>query len=172
MHVSDAGTITVGSDRRATSGRAFDFDHKWTRLGPWWVGRAGPRRLASVLASIADPAADVGGLVEQIKAGVADDGWKPIEDAGDPAYYKLQFLAVLGGSAWRINGSFDTMEIPAGELVAIGSGEDFAHGAFHALRDDGLEPEDLVWRCLKAAIELDPGCGGDPFVHNIKENGQ
>lgn len=46
------------------------------------------------------------------------------------------------------------------DLVAIGSGREYALGAYHALYDYDIDPQSMIGVCMNAALEYSPSCKG------------
>lgn len=96
-----------------------------------------------------------------------EDGWQPDEKEKAIPTYELWGIAILGGQIYRVAGDCHFSAQPGCTYFAGGSGMDFALGAMLECARSHDEPALLVERGLEAAIALDSGCGGEPWVKKL-----
>ena len=164
--------IWLGCDTRIVS-EGFIYPEKvvkWVRNEAWALGYAGPnsglhhfRHLS--LENIEDPWEVSRQLIERIK--LSGFQCNPA-DHGYPAFGFDCILVHpdLGMRHMSCTGLIG--EPPETYYLAIGSGEQFAYGAFSALAGrGGLSPRSRVRLALRAAVAFDTRCGGPLIVEKF-----
>lgn len=84
--------------------------------------------------------------VDWLETRIKQTDWKPRYDGDNtsgPAGYGISALWAWDGALWLMAADFGLTEVPCGELAAIGSGQDFAYGAWYTLQDrfDAFKPD-------------------------------
>ena len=148
---------------------------KLFELGRFFIGISGPARLGTLMleakariARVTTPAK----LSKLLKELIEGDDWKMDDISNGP---KISEMAVLvgvksTGQVFWIDGGFSVEEVPVGQFIALGSGDDVATGALAAL--DKLEPKERVTRALEIACLFNVYCGGEPIIREIGGQGE
>lgn len=167
------GVTYLGADSQTSSaatGHAYaTTKRKWIIGNGCAIAAAGNcivgdvlRRSASVILA-GDPTIDE--IVIRGRAAVTE--WKPERELD------FGMVAVNTAGVFVICQDWDYVAIRDGELAAVGSGQEYAIGAYHAAWNSwagGQRPDpDVCLRlALEAACRYDTGCGGDIFIHSIR----
>jgi len=69
------------------------------------------------------------------------------------------FLVVTPGAIHHVSSDMSVSRYEC--FGAIGSGSEYAWGALHAMRDQGLDAETMARRAVEAAMTFDAYCGGE-----------
>jgi ATP-dependent protease HslVU (ClpYQ) peptidase subunit len=163
------GEVWIGADSRAVSDR-FIWPHgaqKILRVGEWRLGIAGTAMTARL---IKDNAAVLAAMetAESIWDFIRDE-YKRLEfkadDAFGPRDYHQDMIAATASTVFHCAGNGVVAEM---DFAAIGSGDEFAYGAWHALRGLTLAPHGIVHAALEAACFFDAGCGGELVVERVE----
>lgn len=167
----------MAADGRAKFGDdsiSSDSRTKLLTVGLWSIGCSGPVRGSNLLEESAEavlsPPADLTlsrqaqWIAERLRAIAIDDGWIPRANCdAHPRMWDWQFLLGHPRGLWYIAGD---MSITSQELVATGSGADYATGALEVLAETAL-PEVAVCRAVEVAIRHDTSCGGRILCHEL-----
>jgi ATP-dependent protease HslVU (ClpYQ) peptidase subunit len=162
----------IGSDSRATSNTFIwpEKVKKWIAAGKWRVANCGSGRAlhlmekrAKCLAACPDVSAVCGSLRDILQ----EDGWRADDEKGAISYGPLMFLLASHEGVWIIPSNFAPVYV-GGRFAAIGSGDDFAYGAAHALMALCVSREVVVRSALHAACTFDAACGGDLFIDHLR----
>lgn len=165
------GSIWIGSDQQ----QSFGDTSEWLCCPKWRI-LAGFGAFGAAGAAVA---IELGELVlrgrpgsgrefgEMIRARCEEISWAPDCRSGEAPNRQASAMAVLGGQLWYIElGTGLAQEIPVGEFAAYGTGGDFALGAAHASMD--LDPGEILFRAIEAAIRYDVWSGGDPWIRELR----
>ena len=164
-----AGGVWIGSDSRVTGGHGFIAPvtfKKWRQVGNLWVGVCGHARLFQLFGYPGpDPTAAL--FAEYLRERVRGEGWKDDERStrGGPPD--------MGGGAIIVDKESVHELTPGGvlvdygdELCAIGSGCEYALGAWSATRDPVPRPLSMV-KAIDAAMRYDQDCGGQRWIIRV-----
>lgn len=165
----DAGRVWLASDGRSTGGSFIypEVSRKIWRGGGWLAGASGPDRIFEIMVAAAVGSETVEVLRDRLMAALKDGGWEPEAGrAGDPPAYSFSVLAARAGELWCIAPEGSIWR-PTWGFAAIGSGQDFAYGAAHALRGHGISGDTIVRAAVSAAIEFRSDCGGEVVVESM-----
>lgn len=158
----------IGSDRR----RCWEIQYmdnmpeKWVSVHGWWVAFAGTGRIEQPLMTIHESCGDSAfafsaAFWKTVRAQKLVDG-KGEWDGSLILYRPDQGL-------WLLDSGFCVTRMPVGTLLAIGSGRDFARGAWWA-RLAVSDKEDVAM-AIRCACAFDAGCGGEPWVRYVNAEG-
>ena len=170
---TDTG-VWIGSDTLAINCQVKEhFGQKWVRCGNFWVGVAGQIRAKNLIASYAD---EIGrqpnfiGILNLIEKAVADDKWKPTENAGEPNRFSLELIITDGDTMISAGGSFGYIE--CGSHAVIGSGTEAALGAASVYEWRTKDQAETVLKSMiAAAISINHNCGGSVVTEFIPNPG-
>ncbi|MGI9507334.1 MAG: hypothetical protein ACR2RE_30190 [Geminicoccaceae bacterium] len=175
--MADGPTVWIGSDTQATDtqGDVNETGPKFSVHDGWAIGVAGCHFTANLIA------AEIGGLVAGL-TDVRSPAWEftgrlsqlfrdydytPKEqDTGSPQWGGWYILAGHG-RVWALDSCLSPLEYHHGQLVARGSGMDFARGVGFAMRQSDMPPSEIVGLGIEAAIAFDSGCGGNVWVERL-----
>lgn len=166
LALPDKRATLIGCDQRAGG---FMVPIKWAYKGKWAIGLSGIYRILPLI-NAAPPAPqnrplDVGTWLREL---LVEDGFETRERDGGPKSFDLAVLLACPGRLWFLDASLTPFEVRPGELMAVGTGSEFARGAGHAL--DWATPEYRVRAAIQAAIDFDyENCGGEPVVEWLSE---
>jgi hypothetical protein len=161
--------VWLSSDSRSCGG---DFiypavSRKIVRAAGWLIGMSGPDLVHEMVGRLDQTPWPAATVRDRIWSWAKDAGWGTShrDDPGPLCYPMALILArpgeLLGiapdGSIWS----------PEDGFVAIGSGQDFAYGAFFADGTIGAEPDSLLRCAVLAAINYRSDCGGEVVVESI-----
>jgi ATP-dependent protease HslVU (ClpYQ) peptidase subunit len=178
---TETGDVWIAADSRS-SDRNFIFPDRARKIlcGQRWVigysgsGRAGIliERLKPKLDEAVHPqdAADI--VVQQAVL----EGWPPYEEKGGPRCFDLSLVLSDGKGLWAAYSSGTVIE-PADGFIAIGSGDDYALGAWHALRYGAFPgwphempgPRGVLSIVMEAAMAFDAATGGEIAIVNASK---
>lgn len=96
-----------------------------------------------------------------------DDKWAHMSahDGKGPADYGLSMVLATPDAVYLVASDFLVQPMEERELLAIGSGGEYAMGAGEALR--WSDPETRVRAAVEAAIKWDTGCGGPAHIRRV-----
>jgi len=99
-------------------------------------------------------------FAEFIRDGLEEEGYIVVEEAGDPKVLQGSFIVATPTSLWLISPDFAVAEVK--DFVSVGSGAEFAYGAFHTYYMEGLNcpAEQLINTAISAANNYNAGCSG------------
>jgi ATP-dependent protease HslVU (ClpYQ) peptidase subunit len=145
--------------------------------GPYLFGCAGRLRVGQVLMNtvdLPDPPDGISGndlnhwmvirFSGYIQEIMKDAGIERVDD-NERLMTESEIIVCVNGSAYAIDEDYactragDKSKVAQG-VIAIGSGYRFALGAYHALNNKRIPPEELATTMVDAAIRWDSGCGG------------
>ena len=86
---------------------------------------------------------------------------------GDPSWRDIGMVWATKKHVWSYSGSGGACVFKAGILASVGSGSNYAEGAWVALEGVGLEYKPRLLRCLKAALSWDTASGGPIFLERL-----
>lgn len=158
----ERGATIIGCDQRVGP---LMLPTKWVRRGVWAFGVSGVCRALPLIAAGPEVPQDSPLAVGiWLRNALLEDGFQPLEEGGGgPKVFDVSVLLARAGRLWLLDGSLTPLAVPAGQLMATGSGREYARGAAHALGE--APPEDRVRAAVQAAIDLEyEGCGGEPIV--------
>lgn len=110
---------------------------------------------------------DEWGVAKRIRAALDDDKWAHMtcDDGKGPANYGMSIALATPSQVFLISADFMVQPFADGDLMAVGSGADYAIGAGEVLR--AASPEARVRAAIQTAIKWDTGCGGDAHVMRV-----
>lgn len=160
--------VWIGADSIATCG-GFRFPEsvkKIYRVGPWLVGAAGSSRVHEILQNTIQllDAQDIQEFRDVLFTAVGQV-FKPYEqkEGGSPLGYDCEFIVSYEDQLWCILSS-GTIWQPNAGFCAIGSGQDYAYGAWEmyrrCVRPLHLGPIALT-DVIECALALRHDCGGE-----------
>lgn len=173
FHKPGVGTW-IGSDTQETeNGISFFLLHsKWARSQRWAAGSCGWAICGNVLRSQADYLLDNDvtpeTFRERLRNSLTAASVCPQEKAMMPDYEIGILLAGPDGVYDFDNHLQYTKRVG---FVAKGSGELLAYGAAHVLQQRDIDPVELLFRSMSAAIRYDIQCGGKPVIGFIPARG-
>lgn len=116
------------------------------------------------LKELGDRQISVSSLSQTLHKKAVERGWEKFETKGGPAAYHVDLMLTDGHCIAELESGTDA-GLSRREVV-IGSGRDFALGALWASKDK--DPKRRALFALKAAVALNPYCGGDLDVMWIR----
>ena len=168
---ADSRVMLSGGTPLPTVAQKWRVDHTGRRA----VGASGDGRTVMLIreASIFSRTTTASDVANFLRDLVRDDGYagKASDDRGAIGYGSTFIYADATG-VWDIDSEFAAWRIEDGRLWARGSGMDYALGADFVMRAGNLRefsehPGTRIGMAVKAAIENDAGCGGEPFVKRL-----
>lgn len=165
------GETWIGADRRTTFGNYIHYDdaEKWLIIEGRAIGFSGHSRMKQlIITHKVDLTGHPYDVCESLKKIVNEDGWKIDAKDGDPQRFEIEGLIVNERGIWRIDSGFSAHPIPLGSFVAVGSGEECALGAAYAVMQGEHTARKVVRTAILAACAVNRGCGGTPFVYQMK----
>lgn len=177
------GETWVGSDRLRSGGYQIAMSKsKFVFRDGWAIGVAGWARAADVIENHLGPLpTDIWSLSLWLREALETDGFVRAPANGEDHLVKnfgVGFIVANAQGVWDVDAGFACSPIPEGEMLARGTGSDFALGAFQALTGPFTlwAPADrpaittfgVVEAAVLAAIKYDSGCGGAIFVKHIE----
>lgn len=173
--VNVGGKTHIGSDTQATVGHRYALMNceKIIACRNWAFGSVGYARTMQVVSDNRDaifyhdhPSA----VVNAVRAALAEDGYSTDHEE-HPVTMGGQYVLTNGPNLWMVGGDFSIVPVTEGEMVAIGSGGEYALGA-----DFGYcfgkkrlpSPRRRVEVAVASAITNDLMCGGTAIVWEIR----
>lgn len=168
----------IASDRRCSSGDWFmDNQPKWVVRGQWAIGVAGALRVINLmeahfakLIGEAETIFDFScALRETMKAdGILGNATN--DGPGTPSFGQYMVLASPQG-IWEIGCDLAFAAVPDGVAALGGSGSEVGSGAAHALMRlrVPLASRRAMLMIVQAAVANSASCGGEPWVHCLRE---
>ena len=153
---------------------------KVRKNGDWLIGTAGRMRVGQVVQYMElpappgpddDPNAYMTRVIAKALQEEFEDAGLDFTDSGQKFISHSELLLVENGRVWTVSDDYavcrateyhesETLGYTA--VATIGSGAAFALGAWYSLIDKDDSPEYIVETMVKAAIEFDFACGGEP----------
>jgi len=153
---------TIGKHRIIHDGKR----HEWPNMVLAFVGCARIQNLIGKLGRephrIDD---DIPELMATLRAEIIADGWTPNKEEGDPQDWGVEGLIASRSGLWHVASDFAVLQAHPDQIIAIGSGREYAAGAAAVL--DGAHPEARLDRAVEVAIALDDYCGGPVWQYGI-----
>ena len=171
-YLDPAGKVWMAADT-LSSADAFVFPERTRKLfrtRDWLIGMSGSDRHHEFV-----PRAAGFENVEEIRDRLMNHartiGSDGVQEKGEPAGYHVSLLAARAGELYAISGD-GCIWRPAWGFAAVGSGQDYAYGAAHALlcgRDPSLfvTGEDVVRKAVEAACAFRGDCGGEIDIETV-----
>ena len=162
--------VTIGSDGRVIldSDILTDYQHKWSRSGDLWIGTSGFPDVAPDLGRLAEAHPEPSKLCAAFRAWLREEGWAPSGEDGRPPRWNLNLLLTDGVRLWEVSGALYPAEVALHRLAGIGSGYQYALGAWTALDRPKYSVRQRVVAAIEAAIAHDAHCGGVVFVEKVR----
>lgn len=166
---TDDGTF-IGSDTLLCAGsRVFEGIPKWYCYRNWAVALAGDWRAANIvnnnkeflLAKLKNENEFIDRLYELLEE---KDIGKLTEGDFTRNFGQNILLAKKDGPVFDIDIYLSITEMPFNELVARGTGQDFAIGAAYIAKGS---PENIMKKAIEAACEYSTDCGGEIFLKKL-----
>jgi ATP-dependent protease HslVU (ClpYQ) peptidase subunit len=162
--VEDANGVVMACDEQAsTSNRKFQGEaSKLFRNGEYLFGTCGDIRMAQLLRyALEPPYVDTWDVdrhiatrfTDAVRACFEEGGWQRTEDGAARGGH---FLVAVKGRVYEVEDNYQFFRNAEG-IYTVGSGDEVAVGAMHALRD--RDPETRVRAGVEAAIAHTTGCG-------------
>lgn len=181
--------IAIGSDTMLTDERGWkDYPgQKWQRgkrVQSVALGTAGSLRLSDIagevfrefegrLGSGLDIRLELASMLRALRTAFQNAGAPGHDREGAAPEYEFDAIIVARSQIWVISPDLSIM--PGGQFAAIGTGAQVAMGAFHALKHVNavsvMRPNAVVQACIRAAMRLSEGCGGEALVEFIENEG-
>lgn len=164
----DKSGVWIGADSAATTegGESrFIMFKKLFRNKGYLIGCTGSIRGSQVLLpEHFDPPKDINKFPDAVREQFREKGCIALSTEDQTEVHLCNFLVGFKGKLYELLIDFQLNEIVSYD--AIGSGSSFAFGAFHAIRNTNLAPEQKIKIALNAAACFDTSTG-PPF--NIQE---
>jgi ATP-dependent protease HslVU (ClpYQ) peptidase subunit len=164
-----SGRVWLASDSRSTGGYFIfpERTNKLRRIAGWLIGASGPDPIHEIVEGLKTPSMRIGVFRNDVMAALKAAGWETEKQdrGGEPPSYGFSMIAAQPGELWGIAPS-GAIWSPEDGFIAIGSGQDFAYGAFFPQSADN-DPKLIVRSAVMAAIHYRADCGGDVAVESI-----
>lgn len=168
-------SVWIGGDGRVCRGDQIVADDvvKWTEINKFWLGWSGHVRINTLLGLHRKDLLEIRDMVslaEAVRALAIADGWTAESEVkGSSIDYQFDLLITDGKRVLRYDGDGSAiLKTEIGDIVARGSGSEYALGAAHAVLADGGTSTNAVGAALAAAVRFNVGCGGDLFIQEIE----
>jgi ATP-dependent protease HslVU (ClpYQ) peptidase subunit len=169
--------VWIGADGRVCDDGKIVNDRveKWCKNGHGlWLGIAGALRAINMAGTVFVNSEYPVHAIEGIRKLVEDDGWES-EPGKGPKSYDFTMMITDGKSIWEVAGDGSWVQHrDIGDFVAIGSGADFAFGAYDGIvgwdeqaEGDDIELKGLIGDILRCACRRDTSCGGGLFIQKV-----
>lgn len=175
LHDSETDSIWLGSDRQAKVGNTIVHEaaEKWSLVGDFAVGLTGSWWVRFVIEDAMQGCETVWSLPEAVNTALSEHGYAPeVKDGEGP--WRDQGIIVASNrpgdrGLWILEaGPCVLLPVPIGTFYALGIGMEFALGAAHALRE--APAEQRMRAALEAAIRYSDGCGGEPWIRELRSS--
>ena len=173
IHEKGVGTW-IGSDTTAFRDgiRRHDCGPKWVICGTRAIASSGSHVIHNLLEAHADRLLAVSDITpfeiaQRLWDILTDFGFVPSPCEGEKGQVKSWTIYATESAVYHFTNDGGVYAIGSGEFCADGAGEKFAYGAEYAL--GSIPTVTRMTRAIEAAIVLCSGCGGEPFVHLLKE---
>ena len=171
LHDPKGKCTWIGSDRRIVFGSIIkDHDLKWLvsddddRAISMCGGARGFHLIKRNEKAIWS-CRDVWAVSDLLRELIRGDDWKVSEGDGSQVYDMSAIWATNAGVV-MICSDFTVIEIPPDTFHADGGGSEIGYGVAYALR--GRPAEKIVRTAIGAAVKHHSGCGGEPWVHQLR----
>ena len=171
-YLEPAGKIWMAADSRVSDhDSAFIFPQrakKLHRCGDWLIGGSSSSRFDEFWEDGSHQWGSVRVLRDEFLTFVKELGVEPhgeANDKGEPPAYGFSLLAARAAELWLISSNASLMQ-PAWGFAAVGSGQDFAYGAAHALLGTKMPIQALIGNPIERIEKVGEICchGGEAIV--------
>lgn len=181
--VENKGKVVMGADSECVNGwmRHTSTNRKIVRFDEMLIGVAGQQRTLNLvqhtlqLPSHPENESDehfvMASLMTALRQCFKDNGWLTIENSQEMVSGN-EFLIAYRGKVYRVGPAFDVVHYESG-IAGIGSGDQYALGAIHALRADGkrtyseAQVKDQIKTALAISAQLSMGVSEPFYVESI-----
>lgn len=161
------GKVYIGADSRTTRGWEYaDGVDKIMRRGDMLIGHAGDVRATQIVryvfdipehpADVSDERYFVAHFVPALRKTLKDEAYASVENNQETQ--DSWFLVAYHGALYTIQTNYTAFK-EVRPYCAIGSGSDYALGAFSAT--EGIAPRERITRAIRAGTTFDVCSGGD-----------
>ena len=174
LHDEERNCTWLGSDTKSSFCDSFMIETrpKWTLGRHWALSVTGGIRAGGLYENHIeeiDEIKDPFDVATKLRDFLVEDGWNPFDDrSGTGKQFDTMTMLANPNGVWSIDCAFGCMGVPG--FFAEGSGQDFAMaavvGAQRALPTES--PEKLVAIAVGSAIELCKSCGGEIWLHCLR----
>ena len=170
LHEPGVGTW-IGSDTFTNrDNRKMESGQKWVIRGSRAMSSAGLYLTHNIIQENADELLSIDNkpheVSKRLRELLIENGFTVKPSEGEPGWMRSHVIYATNEGVWHFGPDGTRYPVNAGQMCADGSGQDFAYGAAHACQLCGAPAQ--IGAALAAAITLDNGCGGEPFIHLLK----
>lgn len=165
------GSIVLGSNSRCLLGDTIipGDKSKWIRTENWALAFTGMTFFINVIEAHRNdlPQSDDPLPIAQFIHKAFLDMKLGEDDGGSVKFRTNGILVRRDGAIFDMDNRLSLASVNADTLWANGRGMEYALGAAHVLKDAKIGPDELVQRCLEAAIAMDSCSPGEALVETF-----